>query len=85
MSAEISRTGLQTEANFCELSRTFIQVAQVRSDIAYCYREISLEMPQNSTRLFVQIYGENLREQKMKFANFICITFAQYCMLTHQD
>ena len=58
----------------------FVPKSQRKSVL--CYREISLKRRQIVTRTFAQTFLESSREQRMKFAHFACVTFAQYCNIT---
>ena len=50
-----------------------------------CSREISLKRPQIVTQTFARTLLDSYREQRMKFARYACITFAQYCNCTFFD
>ena len=57
-------------------SQIFFSWTKLRRKIALCSSELSLEMPWN----FMLTFAEKSQEQRMKFAHFTCITFAQYCI-----
>ena len=66
-------------AIYCLCSRIFFGWTKLRRKITLCSSELSLDMPWNFMRTFV----EKSWEQRTKFIHFACITFAQYCNSSH--
>ena len=60
-------------------SRIFFRWTKLQRKIALCWSELSLNTPWNFKRTFEQTFVEKSQEQRMKFAHFTSITFAQYC------
>ena len=63
----------------------FCFVPKIRWKSLLCSREISLKRPQIVTQTFARTLLDSYREQRMKFARYACITFAQYCNCTFFD
>ena len=59
-------------------SRIFFSWTKLRKKIALCSSELSFDTPLN----FMRTFTKKSQEQRIKFAHFTCIAFAQYCIFS---